>query len=183
MRRRITEIINGPGSCGGYRTVWHTLKMEGLQVPHIVVQEILKELDPEGRERRKTHRLKRKQYDNPGPNHPWHMDGYDKLKPFGFSVHGAIDGFSRKMLWLNVTRFNNYPDNIAQYFLNAVGEFNACSKVLITDMGTENGLAASIQCYFRDELEAHRYVPSTQNQRIEAWWSNRSSWWRSQKEC
>ena len=42
VRRRITEIINGPGSCGGYRTVWHTLKMEGLQVPRIVVQEILK---------------------------------------------------------------------------------------------------------------------------------------------
>ena len=50
-------------------------------------------------------------------------------------------------------------------------------------MGTENGLAASIQCYFRDELEAHCYVPSTQNQRIEAWWSffvrNRSSCWRN----
>ena len=183
VRRRITEIINGPGSCGGYRTVWHTLKMEGLQVPRIVVQEILKELDPEGTERRKAHRLKRRQYHNPGPNHSWHMDGYDKLKPFGFPVHGAIDGFSRKMLWLNVTRSNNSPDNIAQYYLNAVGEFNGCPKVLITDMGTENGLAASIQCYFRDELEAHRYVPSTRNQRIEAWWSffvrNRSSWWRN----
>jgi hypothetical protein len=43
-----------------------------------------------------------------------------------------------------------------------------------------NGLAA---CYFRDNLEAHRYVPFTQNQHIEAWWSflakNRSSWWRN----
>ena len=23
------------------------------------------------------------------------VDGYDKLKPYGFSIHGAIDGFSR----------------------------------------------------------------------------------------
>ena len=158
VRRWITEIINGPGSYVGYRTVWHTLKMEGLQIPRIrVVQEILKELDPEGTERRKAHRLKRRQYHNPGPNHSWHMDVYNKLKPFGFPVHGAIDGFSRKILWLNVTRSNNSPDNIAQYYLNAVGEFNGCPKVLIKDMGTENGLAASIQCYFRDELEARRY--------------------------
>ncbi len=183
MRQRISEIINGPGSCGGYRTVWHTLKMEGLQVPRIVVQETLKELYPEGTERRKAHRLKRRQYHNPGPNHSWHVDGYDKLKPFGFPIHGAIDGFSRKILWLNVTRSNNSPDNIARYYLDAVNELNGCPKTLVTDMGTENGLAASIQCYFRDNLEAHRYVPSPRNQRIEAWWSflsqNRSSWWRN----
>ena len=28
----------------------------------------------------------------PGLNQAWHMDGYDKLKPFGFPIHGAIDG-------------------------------------------------------------------------------------------
>lgn len=32
VRQRIFEIIHGPGSCGEYRTVWHTLKMEGLKV-------------------------------------------------------------------------------------------------------------------------------------------------------
>ena len=182
-RQRISEIINGPGSCGGYRTIWHTLKMEGLQVPRIVVQETLKELDPEGTECRKAHRLKRRQCHNPGPNHSWHVDGYDKLKPFGFPIHGAIDGFSRKILWLNVSCSNNSPDNIARYYLDAVNELNGCPKTLVTDMGTENGLAASIQCYVRDNLEAHRYVPLPRNQRIEAWWSffsqNRSSWWRN----
>ena len=176
-------MVTGQGSCGGYRTVWHTLKMEGLQVPRIVVQETLKELHPEGTERRKAHRLKRRQYHNPGPNHSWHMDGYDKLKPFGFPILGAIDGFSRKVLQLNVTRSNNSSDNIAPYYLNAVEEFNGCPKVLETDMGTENGLAAAKLCYFRDDIEAHCYVPSTRNQQIEAWWSlfarNRSSWWRN----
>ena len=23
----------------------------------------------------------------------WHVDGYDKLKPFGFPIHGCIDGY------------------------------------------------------------------------------------------
>ena len=72
--------------------------MEGLQVPRIVVQETLEELDPEGTERRKAHRLKQRQYHNPGPNHSWQVDGYDKLKPFDFPIHGAIDGFSKKIL-------------------------------------------------------------------------------------
>jgi hypothetical protein len=70
------------------------------------------------------------------------MDGYDKLKPFGFPIHGVIDGFSRKILWLNVTRSNNSSDNIARYYLDAVNEFNGCPNTLVIDMGTENALAA-----------------------------------------
>ena len=27
-----------------------------------------------------------------GPNFIWHMDGYDKLKPYGITIHGCIDG-------------------------------------------------------------------------------------------
>ena len=46
VRKRIKEIIDGPGSMGGYRTVWHTLELEGFRVPRIVVQEIIRELDP-----------------------------------------------------------------------------------------------------------------------------------------
>lgn len=183
VRERIQQIVNGPGSSGGYRTLWHTLEMEGLRVPRIVVQEILKEVDPEGSELRKAHRLKRREYHNPGPNHSWHMDGYDKLKPWGFPIHGAIDGFSRKILWLNVTRSNNSPDNIAKFYLNVVKEFDGCPVEMITDLGTENGIVAAMQSYFRDNSDSHCYVPSPRNQRVEGWWSffakNRSTWWRS----
>ena len=31
----------------------------------------------------------------PGPKFVWHLDGYDKLKPSGFTIHGASDGYSR----------------------------------------------------------------------------------------
>ena len=50
VRQHIQELINGPASSGGYGTLWHTLEMEGLRVPRIVVQDTLKELDPEGTE-------------------------------------------------------------------------------------------------------------------------------------
>jgi transposase InsO family protein len=108
----IQEIINGPGSCGGYRTIWHTLEMEGFRIPHIIVQEMSREQDPEGSNLRKARRLKRRSYHNPGPNQTWHIDSYDKLITFGLPIHGAIDGYSRKILCLDVTHSNNSPDNI-----------------------------------------------------------------------
>ena len=52
VQARIRELANGPGSSLGYRAIWHCLKMEGLSVPRIIVQEILKEVDPEGTELR-----------------------------------------------------------------------------------------------------------------------------------
>ena len=114
VRNRIQEEIDGPGCSGGYRSVWHTLRLEGMQVPRSVVQNTLKELDPEGCEVRRAKCLRRRKYRNPGPNHVWHMDGYDKLKPYGFPVHGCIDGFSRRILWLEVGRTNNNPAVIAK---------------------------------------------------------------------
>ena len=181
VRRRIEQIVNGPGSSGGYRTVWHTLRLEGYQVPRCVVQNLLKLVDPDGTVRRRRNKLKRRQYRNPGPNYAWHIDGYDKLKPFGFPIHGCIDGFSRKILWLEVTRSNNSPDNIASMYLKAVQDYG-CPVELVTDLGTENVIVAVMQSFFRDNSDAHRYVPSPRNQRIESWWSHfsrsRSLWWR-----
>ena len=183
LRRRLEEIVNGPGSCGGYRTVWHTLQLEGWQIPRTVVANLLKEIDPDGTEFRKARRLKRRKYRNPGPNYAWHIDGYDKAKPWGFSIHGAIDGFSRKLLWLNVSRSNKSPDAIANMFLKAIVEFHGSPVELVTDLGTENAIVAAMQSFFRDSPDAHRYVPSPRNQRIESWWSylskSRLIWWRN----
>ena len=64
-----------------------------MHVPRSTNQGLLLELDLSGTEARKRHRLKRRENTNPGPNFAWHIDGYNKLKPFGFPVHGAIDGF------------------------------------------------------------------------------------------
>ncbi|XP_014675079.1 PREDICTED: uncharacterized protein LOC106815162 [Priapulus caudatus] len=116
------------------------------------------------------------------------LTGYDKLKPYGFPVHGAIDGYSRKILWLEVSRSNNNPELIAAMYLDCVQESDGCPILLRTDCGTENGTMASMQAYFRQYQEdrfagenAHRYGTSPANQRIECWWSflrrGRSSWW------
>ena len=48
VRDKIKSLLDGPGCMGGYRHVWHTLRLQGIQVPHSVVQNLLKEIDPEG---------------------------------------------------------------------------------------------------------------------------------------
>ena len=60
---------------------------------------IHKTLDPEGVERRFRRRLKRRKYYAKGPNYIWHIDGYDKLKLFGFCISGTVDGYGRRILW------------------------------------------------------------------------------------
>ena len=117
----------------GYRSMWHILRSEGFMVPRSEVASIQRELDPDGCEERRTHRLKQRVYINPGPNFCWHMDGYDKLKPFGFPIHGCIDGFSRKMIWLKLSRSNNNPEVKLKFYLDSVREFGGCPQKLWTD--------------------------------------------------
>ena len=116
------------------------------------------------------------------------MDGYDKLKPFGFSIHGWVYGFSRRIIWLEVQRSNKNPRAVAKYFFKCVKASRGCPTRVYTDPGTEKGVIAGIQCYLRTEgtdeyaaSKAHKYVSSTSNQRIECQWSHfrkqRASWW------
>ena len=117
-----------------------------------------------------------------------HVDGYDKLKDFGFPIHGCIDGYSRKILWLELTRTNNNPAVIAAFYIDCLRELGGCPVILSTDPGSENCMMAAMQIRLRSECtdayaneKSHRFVESKRNQRIKAWWSffrkNRSSWW------
>ena len=189
VEKLIRDEMDGPGGICGYRAVWHMLRIKyGLFVPRQEVESLIRTIDPAGVEERKRHRLKRRKYESPGPNYCWHVDGYDKLKPFGFPIHGAVDGYSRMVMWLKVDRTNNDPEITAKFFLDCVVEVGGCPSLLRTDCGTENVVIAGTQCFLRadcdDELageNSHRYGPSTGNQRIEAWWAHlrrsRLRWW------
>ncbi len=57
-----------------------------------MVMEILRIVDPDRVSARRTQRFSRRLYNNKGPNYLVHIDGYDKITPFGFAIHGAICG-------------------------------------------------------------------------------------------
>ena len=69
----------------GYRQMTHKLLHDhGISTDRETVRKLLKILDPVGVKARSRHRLQIGQYKTAGPDHIWRIDGYDKLKPFGF---------------------------------------------------------------------------------------------------
>ena len=91
----VMHELNGSGSIVGYRAMHQRIRNNhGLVVTRETVRHVLRVVDPDGVEARSKHRLTRRKYKARGPNDRWHIDGYDKLKHFGFCIHGAIDGYS-----------------------------------------------------------------------------------------
>ena len=148
----------------------------------------MKTIDPEVAGRRKAHRLKRRVYVSQGPNFVWHIDGYDKLKPFGFPIHGAIDSFNRKILWLNICPSNNDPYFISYFYVNCISSLKCVPRRIRGDRGSKNVVVAGTHRYLRgenqDSMSGHSsflFGSSANSQRIELWWSilrrQNSAWW------
>ena len=181
LDRIVSQKIGSSQCLLGYRMMWNSLKLQGFVVPRRHVADSLKRVDPDGCALRSIRRLRRRKYFSLGSNYSWHLDGYDKLKPFGFPIHGCIDGYSRYVVWLELLNSNNNPVTICKTFLQAVSKDNACPRMVRTDRGTENVILAAAQSFFANSMQAHAYGPSHHNQRIEAWWANlkksMTSWW------
>ena len=106
------------------------LRMKGVVTNRETIRLIIKTLDPLGAGLRKLHKLKRRMYTCRCPNFMWHVDGYNKLKSFGFPIHGCIDGYSRKILWLNIIPTNNDPQVIATYFIQCIEKLNLIPRLV-----------------------------------------------------
>ncbi|KAH3731109.1 hypothetical protein DPMN_057114 [Dreissena polymorpha] len=168
------------GGCIGYRTMWKRLtKDHGLSVKRTEIMQIMKHLSPHATEERKAHRLQRRIYTVKGPNYLSHVDGYDKLMPFGICIHGCIDGYSRRIMWLKVSSSNNNQAIIEKYYLDHLKHFKLAPRILRADNGRENSKLSFLQPLFRynstDSMAGIKSFisgKSTANQRIEAWWGH-----------
>ena len=184
----IKDELKGSSSCFGYRYMLQKLRSSGLTADKETVRLILKSLDPVGVDKRKRRKLTRREYHSFGPNHTWHIDGYDKLKPFGIAIHGAIDGYSRRILWLKLSSSNNNTKVIANYYLCCMKWLNLIPCIVRGDCATQNVIVCRIQPFFcRNHTDSQSkdrsfiYGHSTANQHIESWWSklfkSMTSWW------
>ncbi|XP_065831019.1 uncharacterized protein [Oscarella lobularis] len=170
--------INDHNAYSGYRHVWKSVQKKCVRyIPREIVRKIISIYNPDDVAMRKRHRFIRQQYSSPGPNFTWHVDGYDNLKRFGFLIHGGIDGFSRRLMWLRLVGSNNNPLHIADLFLDCVFLNRCCPAVVRSDYGTENTLLSKMQMMLRDEGNdglaggrSHQFGKSAFNQRIESFW-------------
>jgi hypothetical protein len=66
------------------------------------------------------------------------------LKPFGFCIHGAIHGYSRRILWLEVGSSNNNPRIVGKYFLDCVVQVGELLEYVVA-MPVQK-MSISLQC-------------------------------------
>lgn len=182
LRNIILNELETVNSRIGYRQMAEFINLKyGILVSKEKVRKLLRILDPEGVQERSRNVIKRRIYQTLGPNDICHIDGNDKLKKWGFCIHGAIDGFSRKLLWLKVSTTNNDPLVIANFYLEFVTKHKIVPNVVRMDRGTENIYVEDLQVFFTNDRNSFLYATSTRNQRIESFWSRlkkyKLCWW------
>ena len=169
----IKRELRGSSTGHGYRFMWYKLKTAfGIQLRRSTVMKILWEEDPAGTLLRESRYIKRRVYTCDGPSNTWHANGNDKLKPYGFPIHGCVGRFSRKVLRLKVKRNNNNPVVPTSYFLETESKWNLVPDTLRTDCGNENCQMAGMQCKSANNTNTHRYWSPISKQRIENFWSH-----------
>jgi len=138
-----------------------------VKVARARVWRVNRKLDPDGVEARKKRKFKRRDYANEGANDVWHLDGHEKLaRNFKIWIHGAIDGFSRMILYLLVTT-SKLPEVVFPAFYNAVQSFDFPRRIR-TDKGHETAI-----CVYAMRRHGLKTIAgrSTQNTPIESLWS------------
>lgn len=109
-----------------------------IKVPRSRLRAAIHYVDPDGVQARKSVTIKRRQYSVPCPHYMWHIDGNHKLIKYKMVIHGGIDGFTRMVVFMNVSD-NNRAATVQSAFLHATEEF--CWPIRVrTDYGGENQL-------------------------------------------
>jgi hypothetical protein len=104
------------------------------------------ELAPEA-VRRRLHDLQRHRgaYIVPGPNVIWSIDGYLKLAPYGIEIYGAIDAYSRYIIWVYVGISARTAVSVLRQFLDTLEVTQQQPRFVRSDRGTETILLAEAQ--------------------------------------
>jgi hypothetical protein len=96
----------------GYRAVCARLRAAHIVVTERAVQASIHRVDPTRISIQAVRALPRRiKYWVPSPNSVWHFDGNHKLNRWGFVTHGCVDGYSRRLMWLEV-KTDNYASSV-----------------------------------------------------------------------
>ena len=153
------------GYLNGARSIFVTRKR---------LRDSINRIDEEGRIERRSIKHIRGTYDNAGPNDTWHCDGNHKLVKSKMVIHGCIDGFSRKIIYLRITD-NNLSQTVADIFIQAAICHGVPHRVR-QDYGGENiKVGAYMYRQTGDRYSSISLGSSVNNDRIERLWRDVNS--------
>uniref|UniRef100_A0A3Q1J714 Integrase catalytic domain-containing protein n=1 Tax=Anabas testudineus TaxID=64144 RepID=A0A3Q1J714_ANATE len=167
----IQDIVAGNDLIGP-EAVRASLLSRGLRVQRSRVRASMLRLNPGAAAfRALMQRPERRVYRVAGPNSLWHIDGNHKLIRWRIVIHGAIDGYSRLVVFLRASD-NNRSSTVLQNFLDTVVRYGVPSRVR-TDRGGENNAVALMMNIFRGRQRGSALQGrSVHNQRIERLWGD-----------
>ena len=178
----------------GHHLLWAHLRRSHIRVRIDDMREVIRLLDPANVRHRRlgAKTIPRGEYICAGPDEVWSIDGYDKLKRWGINIYGAIDAYSRRLIWVYTGITNRTQVSVATQFCKAVQFHNKFPQIIRSDRGAETSILADIQydlavtdMYDKgispvdengetlDEWPLRKfyvYGTSTLNVRIESWW-------------
>uniref|UniRef100_A0A669C4E2 Integrase catalytic domain-containing protein n=1 Tax=Oreochromis niloticus TaxID=8128 RepID=A0A669C4E2_ORENI len=171
LDEHVQDIVAGNEQTGP-EAVRASLRVRGLRVQRRRVRASMLRMNPGAAALRAVlRRPERRTYQVAGPNSLWHIDGNHKLIRWRIVIHGAIDGYSRLVVFLHASN-NNRSSTVLSSFIRAVVSYGVPSRVR-TDRGGENNAVCLMMNIFRgfDRGSALR-GRSTHNQRIERLWGD-----------
>jgi hypothetical protein len=140
----------GGGLLHGRRwAITHLRRHFGHRAHQVDVSQTMEQVNPLGvLERRLHRRWRRDDFVTSGPDFIWSLDGHDKLLRYGIQIYGAVDAYSRKIIWWYVGNSNKTQISVVRQFLRAVERYGRVPNFLRTDAGTECAMVADCQFAF-----------------------------------
>lgn len=172
---QIDEIIRNymlrHGSTTGESYLIGHFRALGYHVQRRRIRSSINRVDPQNVAIRWGALVSRRVYFVPWPNSLWHIDGHHSLIRWGFVIHGCVDGFSRRIMFIHCST-NNLASTVLDLFLTAIQETGGFwpSRIRV-DYGVENTAICDAMVATRGEGRGSFIAgSSTRNQRIERLW-------------